>query len=529
MRKFNPNAANILFLLATVIGSFCTVIWFAIVRGQDFNWDQQNYHIAVPFLLLHGTFWDSIAPSGIQSFLNPTVLVVQYAAMRYLSPIGFAILLGIVQTIPFVVSGFICRSLSPSDSRPRALLLAFFGWLVCLISPIALSEAGTTFFDLVTAVPVMLGYALLIYRGQWLSLSWSGALAGALLGLAAASKLTNAVFVVGLVGFCVTGTEPFAARIRWIAIAGAVAMLCYSAAAGYWHLQLWGRFGNPFFPYFNNFFRSPDYPPVAFYDRRFLPQSVFDIWRYPVYWLSGGSPKPFIGSPSSEQPFNDARWVAVIFGGTAYLGALLLRPRFARRCLAQRGTGLFLAIALDYLVWLAMFGYHRYIIPLEILSGAIILFLVNQFRSFVFRLVMLMAICVTSWMIAVVPDWGHLPWGNYWEEAKPMTTSFEGPAIVFLTHRPSAFIVTYLPPETRYVEFGGDFDLSAENDTSFTRRLKREVADNRNRLKVATEGPLSPTLVGLFEGYGLMVTHQCQDLHVADKHRQYRVCDLRRR
>jgi len=61
---------------------------------------------------------------------------------------------------------------------------------------------------------------------------------------------------------------------------------------------------------------------------------------------------------------------------------------------------------------------------------------------------------------------------------------FEQPSIVFLTAKPTSYIAASLPPETRYVDISGDFDLRAGNDTSLTRQLKRELADVvRYRLK----------------------------------------------
>ena len=52
---------------ASVTAAVGTTLVFAVRRGQDTNWDQLNYHLDVPFLMLQGSFWDSIAPSVIQA------------------------------------------------------------------------------------------------------------------------------------------------------------------------------------------------------------------------------------------------------------------------------------------------------------------------------------------------------------------------------------------------------------------------------------------------------------------------------
>jgi hypothetical protein len=60
-------------------------ILYATARGQDFNWDQQYYHIGILFLLAHATFWESVAPAGVQSYFNPYVIEIQWFAIRHLS------------------------------------------------------------------------------------------------------------------------------------------------------------------------------------------------------------------------------------------------------------------------------------------------------------------------------------------------------------------------------------------------------------------------------------------------------------
>jgi hypothetical protein len=40
----------------------------------------------MPFLLLHGTLWNSVVPVGIQSYLNLIVLIPGYFVLRTLPP-----------------------------------------------------------------------------------------------------------------------------------------------------------------------------------------------------------------------------------------------------------------------------------------------------------------------------------------------------------------------------------------------------------------------------------------------------------
>jgi hypothetical protein len=546
----------LLYSAAVIFIAVVVTVWYAVARGQDFNWDQQNYHIGIPFLLAHGTFWESIEPAGIQSYLNPYVLQAQFFAMQHLSAIFFAVLLAMLQSAAFMMAGLICADIAPPTLGWKVLPLTLFGFALCLMAPMSLSEAGTTLIDLVTAVPVLAAYAVLLTRGRWLGFCSSGSLAGVLLGVATALKLTNGLFALGVAGFALAGRDSPRQRLGWALMCAIAAMLAFVVVGGSWQLGLWERFGNPFFPYYNNIFHSPDFDLTALRDERFPAHSVFDIWRYPLYWLLGGRPIPGswlyplfywllggvgprlgIATPSSELAFSDARWVVAVGGGTLFLAALLIFRRWRNCRLAEPATGLFFAFTLDYLAWIAQFGYTRYLLPLEILCGAIILYLASLVVPYSLRFSLLLAMTVLSWRILFVPDWGHLPWRPYWQAVNPMPHDFGGPAIVFLTRKPSSFVAASLPSDARYVgiygvEIYGDFvykgfNMLASNNTNLTRQLKRELEPTPNvLLKEIDEGTPPSDSIAILASYGLKVTNQCEILRIANEN--FRICDVER-
>ena len=108
-RPARPGRAGY-YLVATVL-SLSVTMFYALHKGQDVNWDQRNYHIAIPFLLLHGTYWSSIAPAGIQSWFNPLILIPQYLAITHLPPIAATLAITLAQ-LPAV---FDLRAHLPAD------------------------------------------------------------------------------------------------------------------------------------------------------------------------------------------------------------------------------------------------------------------------------------------------------------------------------------------------------------------------------------------------------------------------------
>jgi hypothetical protein len=514
-----------------IVASITTTVWYATTRGQDFNWDQKNYHIGVPFLLAQGDFWRSIAPAGIQSYFNPYILELQYFWLLHASPIGFSIIVAAAQSTAFMIAGLACveviRSTRVQIDLAEACILSLIGFSLCLMAPVVLSESGTTFVDFVCAVPVVGAYTLLLSRHRVGLVRAAGA-AGILLGLATVLKLTNGVFAIGAVGFSLAGPEHLHRRLQLLAVLGASTLLAFFAIGGSWQFALWEHFHNPIFPYYNNVFHSHDFGSATLRDERWLPLSVFDIWRYPLFWLLGGSTSNGQPSPSSELNFADARWTFLIFGGTIFLAALALFRNWRKQRLAEVGTGLLFAILISYLVWLAEFGYQRYLAPMDILCGAGVLFLVMQIPWQLERGLVLAAIAITSFGVLTVPDWGHLPWRSYWQAIDPTPNDVGGPSIIFLTDKPSSYIAASLRPEARYVGISGDFDLNAQNDSALTRGLKSELADApKTLLKEVDRGSVPDYASAMLATYDISVSTKCQKFEIADE--AFRICDVDRK
>ena len=461
--------------LAVAIG---TTLVFALGRGQDANWDQLNYHFDIPFLILQGTFWEHIAPSGIQTYLNPLILIPQYIIIRSLPPLLAATTIGVAQAMTFVIAARICFFITGPGPGEGRHLQAFLGFMLCVASPMALSEAGTTIVDLLTAVPVLLAYLLLLVRDEGAASRHSCLGAGLLLGLAAGLKLTNAVYMMGAPAFFLAGQADPRRRATGVAQFLLGVAIGFLAVAGYWHLTLWRRFHNPIFPYANNIFRSPDFPAVGLRDARFLPTSKWDIVRYPLYWLTGGSPTPGLLSPASETDPKDVRFACALFGAPVALAVAAGRGRRRFAALARPETGLLLALAVDYLVWLFIFGIHRYLIPVEILCGAVLLVLTGWVAEGRVRSWLLFLLVILTIGRVHVPSWQRLPWQDHWRTIAPTPLALEGRPLIFLTFVPSAFVALSLPSTARYVDLHcGEINLCVQSDTTASQQLRADLRE----------------------------------------------------
>ncbi len=61
----------------------CYAFWFTFTRGQDINWDLQNYYYYAGYSALYSRYAIDIAVSGFQSFFNPLINIFAYVSLTY--------------------------------------------------------------------------------------------------------------------------------------------------------------------------------------------------------------------------------------------------------------------------------------------------------------------------------------------------------------------------------------------------------------------------------------------------------------
>src|SRR6266446_7673254 len=125
--------------------------WFA---GEDINWDWRNYHEYSAFALIHGRFNEDVAPAGIQTFLNPLAYLPAYLLRHHVAAPFWGLMLGAIHglnlALIYWVSRLVLNGAATGLTLAAALVIAAFG-------PMTLSEVGTSFADVLLALPVIGG------------------------------------------------------------------------------------------------------------------------------------------------------------------------------------------------------------------------------------------------------------------------------------------------------------------------------------------------------------------------------------
>jgi hypothetical protein len=333
MRNYQKHV--VVLLISVFIGGFV-----AINAGQDQNFDLYNYHYVNPHSLLHNRVERDIGTGELESYENPTPDISSYLLITHLSPRAAAGALGMIQGLNiWVIFEIMLLLLRRVKAKPTAKVLVAVGVAIAsFFGAASLSEVGNTMGDNLESIFVLLGVWGLLYsfgRGPKFNPTLIRVIAFALAGAAAGLKLTNAVYVVGLLAASLVIEGSFQHRIKQGVINAFAALFGMLGSAGFWYLKMWQLFRNPIFPLYNGIFKSPYYQPINFVDKRWHPTSLGRAILYPYDIMSKQS-------ISSEIAFKDPR-LAVAFSllillivvvGARKIMHKKLVPNWSRECTA---------------------------------------------------------------------------------------------------------------------------------------------------------------------------------------------------
>ena len=478
--------------------------WFA---GEDINWDWQNYHEYGAFALIKGRFNEDVAPGGIQTFLNPLAYLPPYLLRHYVGAPSWGMMLGAIHGLNLALIFWLSRSLL--NGAATAWMLAA-SVVIAAFGPMTLSEVGTSFADILTALPVIAGVGLMLsaepqHRARLV-------IAGILIGGAAGLKLTNMVFFVGAVASFLFAARPRMA-LAWFAVGGAIGGL---GTGGAWSWMLWEQFGNPLFPFYNTVFHSPEAPVAAIADVRFMPHSLWEAAAYPFYWAIGDH-------RSSEGPFRDPRFAILIVLFAAIAGASLL---YKIRVFARRDQQFLLFFAVAYAMWLLAFSIHRYAIVLELLSAPLIVLLLSRLLRVLqlesarpYSLAWTNAAAATAAVAIALwsqpADWMRRPWSDPYRPA--LSGPLLKPATYLLIQKPVGYIVPLLPLGSRAYQLA-DILLPIAQGGSLDRRIRAGLANPLPGGVWAMHLRGSPPRQDLLDEYGFRfdASRSCETIPGAD-------------
>lgn len=456
--------------------------------GQDSNWDLRNYHLYNPYAFLSNRLEYDIAPAQLQTYYNPIFHIPYFWMVSSLPPLSTALLLGMLQGVNYFILFKIARGVIDSQTTRYRLAIPFFLALTGTLGAGNISELGTAMGDNIISLLILGSLFLVILCEKRMNSNSlrSGilivAMAGFTAGIAGGLKLTSLIFslalALGLLGLSTNLTN----RLLLVVCFSTGVLFGVASAGGFWFYYLWERFGNPLFPYFNNYFKSPFASFESHRDGLFLPRGLKETAFYPLIFLR----RP---EKVAEVAFFDLRIPLL------YLTSLLLivkicaarLPVFARFT-AFKDNGveriILMTSIIAYIVWLKVFGIYRYIVVLEMLAPIVIWILISAvFSSQRVRLVSMLTICIVLIVTTRPMDWERTTWQErYFNVKVPELSDPKRTLTLMAGMAPLAYLVREFPPSVRFVRIQSNFHGAPRDSQILDNRIRHIILEHQGPL-----------------------------------------------
>ena len=443
---------------------------YAVLVGKDLNWDALNYHLYAGMTAWQPRFDTDFLGAGLPGYANPVSLVPFYLMVdSKWGAAWIAIALAGLHALNLILTGLLAERLladCPGETRHFG---AWAAMAFAALNPVFLQCLGSSFNDPLVSLPVLAGW-LVCCSVNPLSRWPTALLAGVLLGLGAGLKLSNAIFALALLPLIAAMGSGLTDRIARVVAYGVGGVLGVVVAAGPWAWRLWNEFGNPVFPFLNDFFHSPDIFASHLKHLRFIPQSFADAMLRPFYMTL---PVPNLHIETSAP---DSRYAILFF---LPLILFLVRgrkksdsesaqvpPDVARPGRLRRWSTL--SFCLAWCFWLAASGNSRYFLSMSCVASAILAVALlrmsdrTEISTRGLKLGTTAIIAVLAIQLGLSADlrWASLPWGSSWFEVE-MPEALQREQYLYLSTdtQSASYLAAFLNPASGFINISGGYIL----------------------------------------------------------------------
>lgn len=222
-------------------------------RGEmSLNWDALNHHIYLGWIADHTRFDRDFWAAGTQSYQYPYLYWPVYRLYQSdLDGRSVGLIWMGLHTLVVPPLYWIARICIPGMTWYDAAM-RFAGMLLSLLSPVLVAYAAVTSNDILASVPLMWAFAMALSACQRPESIWTSRLiylSGCLAGVSVALKWSNGPLAIclPLLWLWTQGTPLF--RLGRCLLAGVITLVACVLTYLPWGWQLWREFGNPFYPF----------------------------------------------------------------------------------------------------------------------------------------------------------------------------------------------------------------------------------------------------------------------------------------
>lgn len=482
----------------------------ALYLGQDMNWDLLNYHVYAGYSVVEGRLGLDYFAASTQSYLNPYSHVPFYLMLKHsFAPPVIVAVLALVHALTLLLVYEMAIVLNRRANGEVVWIGVGLAVLFAFFNPVFLLELGNTFNEISTGILVLAGWYILIRQFDRLRPT-PIALAGLLIGIAVSLKLSNMLYSVTALPLLLMASPHWKARVRAVGVFALGGLAGAVLAGGWWAWQLWEMFANPFFPFFNNIFHSPEMTDAALKHHRFVPDTFGAFLLRPFEMALPGQ------GIHLENMAPDLRYTALLL--VLALSALkyLLSLPSVRRWPASdpfppfEGQRAFVALSaafcLAWVAWLASSGNSRYFLPMGSIAAVVLASLIMRFsdrwRYLAYGVLTLAVVQVSTVSWAGDKRWSPVAWGKNWFDLDIPAPLRQQPFLyLYMGPRSGSFMLPFLAPGSSMSNLSGAWTV---NPNAATRALMHTYSGRIRVMRLtANERPTAEEMLTGLVRFGL--------------------------
>ena len=376
------------------------------VLKYELLFDFIQYHYYNGFAFLNDRLMTDIAASALPNYYNPLLDSLYFLLNQifkenitlYYFITGFPF--GVMMFMFFKITQlfFDPRTIKGKISIAACLLIALTGFNVWF-------QIGTSTHEILISI-FIIGSTYLFLKFPEKALTYF--VSGFLLGSAAGLKLTAALYCISagitLILLYKSLDRP-KTYIILLMIGGGIG---FATTNGFWCLTLWKFFKNPFFPFWNEIFKSPYYLDYTYVDELHLYHLQWhQRLLLPFYLIL----HPHDSNIGVSADLSDFRFAFMFIIGIIWL-VLRLLNKTSSMTSTMRFFSLWLLVS--YLVWLIFSANLRFTIPIETGGAIIFVYTAGLFKisGNIFKEIFLLSfLFILTGILLLTPSLSY-KWGN---------------------------------------------------------------------------------------------------------------------
>lgn len=254
---------NLLLVEASLVTLIVGLIFLSIPLNQGgigLSWDALNHQIYLGWVASAERFSLDLFAAASQSYQYPYLYwPLWVAAEAGWGGVSAGIFLAMIHVAAVPPVWIVAYSFIPGVN-PYTTLFRCAAVAMAFMSALPLKTLESTGNDLMAAMPFLWGVAIVCriaasaVPGRRLFLPIATGVAGALIGLSLALKLSNAPIAVAVPIFLLMVSGPWHQRLRLLLCFSLWCVVSFISFYGWWGMMLWDQFRNPIFPLYDPIF-----------------------------------------------------------------------------------------------------------------------------------------------------------------------------------------------------------------------------------------------------------------------------------